>query len=117
MRQLIPGPSDLTPEQILEMRELEEVPPGVPPNLNDLCDIALGHRFDSAERRAARIELAGTYARTCAGNIVTRDPLTDLLVQLGAWVNLHRFDDDQDPAADAPDERVVRAFGRWMALR
>lgn len=60
-----PGPDDLTPEQIIHLRRLEEyeAPERTPVNLQDLCDIALGHRFHVAERHAARVELAGVYAR------------------------------------------------------
>lgn len=58
----VPSPTDITPEQILELRALEVPPRGAPPNLNDLCDIALGHRFSYEERYHARVELAGVYA-------------------------------------------------------
>lgn len=60
-----PGPDELTPEQIIYLRRLEEyeAPERTPVNLQDLCDIALGHRFHPAERYAARAELADVYAR------------------------------------------------------
>lgn len=87
---------------------------GLPLNLNDLCDVALGHRFEPGERRAARIELSRLYGR-CAQRVM--DPLGDLLTELAAWAEARLFDDDQDPDQDTPDERVVRAYGRWRALR
>jgi hypothetical protein len=124
MRLFQPGPEELTPEQIIEMAELTDrdilqfgAGPHVPPNVNDLADVALGRRFSPAERRAARIELARVYAATNGDNIITRDPFSDMLCELAIWAETHRFDDDQDPGEDTPDERLVRAYMRWQALR
>jgi hypothetical protein len=42
--------------------------------------------------------------------------LGDLLSELSSWCAAHGFDDDQDPALDTVEQRVVRAYGRWRAL-
>ena len=99
----------MTPEQILELRTLSYLGE-LPPDVRDLADIALGHQYLPEERAHARVKLAITYA-------MVRGPLADLLAELERWSDTRRFDDDQDPALDAPDERLVRAFFRWQALR
>lgn len=76
----------------------------------DACDIALGHRFAPEERRSARIHLTLVYAQT-------RGPMADLLADLHRWAALHSFDDDQDPGSDTPDQRLVRAYGRFAAIQ
>lgn len=116
MRLIAPGPDDLTPEQILFLRGMRHLPDRVPGNLPDLCDIALSARFPHQERKAARIELARAYAEVVE-IVVGVDPLGDLLVELSKWAEVRRFDDDQDPGTDTPDERVVRAYMRWIAIR
>lgn len=116
MQHFAPRPSDLTSEQILFLRSLRHTPEGTPANLQDLCDIALGHRFKQSERHEALVELARVYERLMI-SISGVDPLGDLLGELALWAETRRFDDDQDPALDTPDERVVRAYMRWQAMR
>lgn len=101
-------PDTITSEQILDLRERART--GVIPMGNIIdADIALGHRFLSYERQAARERLAATWNRHA-------EPLTSLLAQLAIWSAGRQFDDDQDPATDSPDERLVRAFERWGSL-
>ncbi len=40
----------------------------------------------------------------------------DLARELARWAKAHRFDDDQDPGLDTPDQRLVRAHDRLVAL-
>jgi hypothetical protein len=120
MHHFLPGPMDLTPQQILDLRALDPTSLdcrfGVPVNLTDLCDTALGHRFPPAERRAALTELARVYENV--GRTLTEaDPLTRLLVEVATWAEGRLFDDDQDPATDSPEERIVRAYQNWRACR
>ncbi len=104
-----PTPDNLTPEQIIELRALA-TNGDIAPDVQDLADIALGHRFKPEERAAARLKLAMIYS-------LARGPLADLLIDLAMWAQARRFDDDQDPAQDTPDDRLVRAFFRWQALQ
>lgn len=117
MRHTAPTADDLTSEQILFLRSMRWLPSDMPVNLRDLADIALGFRFPLAERHAARVELARAYAKVTELAPDGLDPLGDLLVELAQWAESRRFDDDQDPATDTPDERVVRAYQRWAAMR
>lgn len=105
----------MTPEQFIELCEPWDRDDPGPPNLRDLVDVALGPRFPPGERRAARVELARLYERVSA--ITTRDPMSDLMAQLALWAEARRFDDDQNPATDTPDERLVRSYLRWQATR
>lgn len=122
MRHSQPHPDELTPELILAIRAWaiagEPLPSITPPNIVDLCDIALGHRFSPDERRFARIQLAQVYSEIDNFSVSTRlDPLGDVLEELTMWAEPRRFDDDQDPGEDTPDEKLVRAYMRWRALR
>lgn len=109
MTQLNPHPDNITPEQIIDLRSMS-CAGELPPYIRDLADVALGHRFLPEERASARVKLAVAFA-------MTRGPLADLLTELAMWSGGRRFDDDQDPGKDSPDERVVRAYFRWQALR
>lgn len=118
MRLFTPGHDELTPEQILELRNADDRDARLlPAHTPMLCDIALGHQYSAAERRAARIELAQLYEKVLCDNLVTRDPLSDMLCRLALWCEARRFDDDQDPGEDTDDEALVRSYLRWQALR
>lgn len=104
----VPGPDDLTPEQIIDIHAAAEQGL-VPFVLGADAEVALSPRFPLEERRLARTRLAVAYATGWG-------PLADLLRELAMWAAARSFDADQEPTEDTPDERVVRSYFRWQEL-
>lgn len=68
----------------------------------------------SVGRRSAGSPPLTEGDRGSAGSVL-RDAHRDLMAELAARCE-EPFDDDQDPALDTPDQRLIRAFQRWRAL-
>lgn len=119
MRHHVPFPDDLTPEQIIQIRgmPIAELARIAPVDVHEMCDVALDRHRTATDRQLARIRLARVYERAIADQVVTVDPLLDLLNTLALWAEARLFDDDQKPSDDTSDQKVVRAYCRWAAAR
>jgi len=76
-----------------------------------------GEALSRAEGRTHQIEdETGRPRQIALHDDLPHCALLGVLRALRAWAAEHRFDDDQDPAQDTPEQRLARAYHRLAAL-
>lgn len=110
------------------LRLLDEPPTAIPSQQDRLVELqqitralAAPHTLRCALCEEVMSPGEGHLVPVANGHVASHDDLThcvllDLSLQLRRWVAAHPFDDDQDPALDTSEQRLIRAYHRFAAL-